>query len=50
MIPKDPLGIGVVLGYLALKLNEIRNLRWIAHGINSGLPVKIIRSELVKLE
>mgnify|MGYP000843554774 FL=1 len=38
LIRQDPLGIGVLLGYLALKINEIGNLRWVAHGINNGLP------------
>jgi V/A-type H+-transporting ATPase subunit C len=47
LISKDPLGIGVVLGYLALKLNELSNIRWIAHGINLGLPANNIRLELV---
>lgn len=31
---KDPLGIGVVMGYLALKTNEINNLRRAARGIH----------------
>lgn len=43
-IPNDPLGIGVVLGYLALKLNEISNLRWIALGIQAGITAEAIRS------
>jgi vacuolar-type H+-ATPase subunit C/Vma6 len=43
-IPKDPLGIGVVLGYVALKVNEVNNIRWIAQGINQGLPVEAIRA------
>lgn len=38
LIRKDPLGLGVLLGYLALKINEIGNLRWITHGTNNGLP------------
>lgn len=45
-ITKDPLGIGVLLGYLALKTNEINNIRWIAHGINLGLEADAIRREL----
>lgn len=48
-IARDPLGIGVVLGYFALKVNEIGNLRWIAQGINLGLDSKAIRSELALL-
>jgi len=47
---KDPLGIGVVLGYLALKINEIRNIRWIAQGINLGLKPNAIRSEVEFVE
>lgn len=46
-IVKDPLGIGVLLGYLALKFNEIRNLRWISKGINLRLNKEKIRIELV---
>ncbi len=45
-IARDPLGIGMVLGYVALKINEIGNLRWIAHGLNLGLPSDSIRAEL----
>lgn len=45
-ISKDALGIGVVLGYVALKVNEVGNLRWIAQGINLGLKADAIRAEL----
>ena len=45
-ITRDPLGIGVVLGYIALKVNEIGNLRWIAHGINLGLKPAVILADL----
>jgi len=45
-IVKDPLGIGVLLGYIALKTNEVNNIRWIAHGINLGLSAEAIRREL----
>ena len=45
-IAKDPLGVGVLLGYFALKINEINNLRWIAHGIGLGLEPKEILTEL----
>jgi V/A-type H+-transporting ATPase subunit C len=46
LIPKDPLGIGVVLGYVALKINEVNNIRWIAQGINIGLKAESIRMEV----
>ena len=46
LIGKDPLGIGVVLGYLALKITEVNNIRWIAQGINLGLRPAAIRAEL----
>ena len=46
LISKDPLGIGVVLGYLALKIAEVNNVRWIAQGINLGLKPAAIRAEL----
>lgn len=45
-IAKEPLGIGVPLGFIALKVNEIGNIRWIANGINLGLPVESIRAGL----
>lgn len=45
-IINDPLGVGVVLGYSALKVNEIGNLRWIASGINLGLDARSIRARL----
>ena len=45
-IKRDPLGIGVVLGYVALKVNEVGNIRWIAQGINLGLKSDAIRAEL----
>ena len=46
LIVRDALGIGVLVGYLALKTNEISNIRWIAHGINLGLKPDAIRTEL----
>ena len=46
LISKDPLGIGVLLGFLALKINEISNIRWIAQGISLRLKVDAIRTEL----
>jgi len=45
-IAKDPLGIGVVLGYIALKINEVNNIHWIAQGINIGLKADAIRAEV----
>jgi V/A-type H+-transporting ATPase subunit C len=44
LIFKDPLGIGVFLGYLALKINEINNLRWIAQGVNMGMGAAEIKA------
>jgi vacuolar-type H+-ATPase subunit C/Vma6 len=46
LIPRDPLGIGVLLGYLALKVNETSNIRWIAHAVNLGLKPDTILMEL----
>ncbi len=46
LIAKDPLGIGVVLGYLALKINEVNNIRWIIQGIQQGLETQVIRAEI----
>jgi vacuolar-type H+-ATPase subunit C/Vma6 len=45
-IYKDPLGIGVLLGYVALKINEISNIRWVAQGINLNMQAESIRKEL----
>jgi len=45
-ITKDPLGIGVVLGYVASKVNEISNILWIAQGIHLGLKPDAIQAEL----
>jgi len=36
----------VVLGYVALKINEINNIRWIAHGITLGAKPDDIRAGL----
>ena len=46
LIIRDPLGIGVPLGYFALKINEVSNLHWVAQGINLGLDVDAIKAEL----
>jgi len=35
-----------VLGYSALKVNEVGNLRWIAQGTNLGLNAESIRASL----
>lgn len=43
---RDPLGIGVLLGYVTMKINEICNLRWILHGIHFGLNAEDIYAEL----
>lgn len=50
LISTDPLGIGVLLGYAALKVSEIRNLRWIAHSIDLRLSVKELTKELEFVE
>lgn len=46
LIAKDPLGIGVVLGYIALKTNEVNNIHWIAQATNIGLKADAIRAEV----
>lgn len=45
-IANDPLGVGVVLGYLALKTNEINNLRRIARSIQLKFSAEALRAEL----
>jgi ATP synthase A1 C subunit len=49
LIPEHPLGIGVPLGYLTLKRNEVRNLRWISLGILEGIPSAEIINGLEKV-
>lgn len=46
LIAKDPLGLGVVLGFIALKINEVNSVRWIARAIDLDLKPELIRSEL----
>lgn len=46
-ITNDPLGIGVLLGYLHLKINEVSNIRWIAQAIRLELKAEAIRAEMV---
>lgn len=50
LIGKDPLGIGVVLGFLALKTNEVDNIRWITQGINLGFGAKLIREGIERIQ
>jgi V/A-type H+-transporting ATPase subunit C len=46
-IASDPLGIGVLLGYLDLKINEVSNIRWISQAIRLELKADAVRSEMV---
>jgi V/A-type H+-transporting ATPase subunit C len=46
LVATDPLGIGVPLGYSALKGNEVANLRWLARGIHLGLGADAIKADL----
>lgn len=43
---QDPLGLGVPLGYLVLKLNEIRNIFWISRGILFKMQSQTIQNNL----
>jgi len=43
----DPLALDVVIGYLALKYNEVVNLRLIARGKALGIPRDRIRKEMI---
>ena len=47
LVASDSLGIGVLLGYAALKTNEVANLRAIAQGLLLGEKPERIRSELM---
>jgi V/A-type H+-transporting ATPase subunit C len=44
---EDALGIGVLLAYLALKTNEVADLRAIAYGIALGEPPEAMRAALL---
>lgn len=44
---RDPLGIGVVIGYLALKTNEVTNLRTIGHWLYLEERPEEIQKEMV---
>ncbi len=46
LVLKDPLGIGVVLGYVALKVNEVGNIRKLAEGIVLGVTPHEILEDL----
>jgi vacuolar-type H+-ATPase subunit C/Vma6 len=46
LVAADPLGIGVPLGYSALKVNEVANLRWLARGIYLELGADAIKADL----
>jgi vacuolar-type H+-ATPase subunit C/Vma6 len=46
LLAKDPLGIGVVLGYTALKTNEVANIRRIAIGLRIRLGAEAIKADL----
>ena len=46
LIVKNPLGIGVVLGYQALKINEVVNIRRIAYGLQLRLLPEAIKRDL----
>ncbi len=43
----DPLGLDIVIGYLAMKSAEVANLRLIARGKFLGLPREVTRREMV---
>jgi V/A-type H+-transporting ATPase subunit C len=49
-IARDALGIGVLLGYTALKTNELCNLRATAQGLSLGDRPEAIRAELILVE
>jgi V/A-type H+/Na+-transporting ATPase subunit C len=46
LIAKDPLGLGVILGFIALKINEVNSVRWIARAMDLSIKPELIRSEL----
>ncbi|MGH7427635.1 MAG: V-type ATPase subunit [Candidatus Methylomirabilaceae bacterium] len=44
---RDPLGLDLIIGYLAMKSAEVANLRLIARGKFLGLPREAVRREMV---
>lgn len=44
---RDPLGLDIVVGYMAMKSTEVANLRLIARGKFLGLPREVLRREMV---
>ena len=49
MYLNDPLGLDVVIGYLARKAAEVSNIRVIAHARQLGIPVDVARQEIVSV-
>ena len=49
MYLNDPLGLDVVIGYLARKAAEVSNIRVIAHARQLGLPADVARQEIVSV-
>jgi V/A-type H+-transporting ATPase subunit C len=43
----DPLTIDIVIAYLAMKYNEVKNLRLIARSKQLGIPRDRVRREMV---
>lgn len=43
----DPLGVGIAIGYLWGKVNEMTNLRIIVKGVSVGMPAARMREELI---
>jgi vacuolar-type H+-ATPase subunit C/Vma6 len=50
LLVSDPLGIGVMIGYVALKTTEINNLHRIALGLDLNEKPDQIRSELITVD
>jgi len=46
LVYKSPLNIGLVIGYISLKTQELRNLRWIAQGVNMNMKSADIKAQL----
>lgn len=43
----DPLGVGILIGYLWAKANEVTNLRIVVKGVEVGMPESRMREELI---
>ncbi len=47
---RDPLGLGVLIGFLWMKVAEVTNLKMIANGLFYKMPAHLIKERLTRVE